>query len=87
VFVNKAKLLPFVVAVLVAVVLYLVLEYTCLGKALRAAADGGQLHGHRRGPVLPHRLRPGPRHHGRRGRADNHLTRGASGGATCPAVE
>lgn len=39
VFVNKAKLVAFVVAVLAAVVLYLVLEYTRLGKALRAAAD------------------------------------------------
>ena len=39
IFVNKAKLVAFVVAVLAAVVLYLVLEYTRLGKALRAAAD------------------------------------------------
>ena len=39
VFLNKAKLVAFFVAVLAAVVLYLVLEYTRLGKALRAAAD------------------------------------------------
>jgi len=39
VFVYKAKLVAYVVAVLAAVVLYLVLEYTRLGKALRAAAD------------------------------------------------
>src|SRR4029078_3853967 len=38
-FLNKAKLVAFVVAVLAAVVLYLVLEYTRLGKALRPAAD------------------------------------------------
>jgi len=39
VFLNKAKLVAFVVAVLAAVALYLVLEYTRLGKALRSAAD------------------------------------------------
>src|SRR6266446_4973603 len=38
VFLNKAKLVAFVVAVLAAVVLYVTLEYTRLGKALRAAA-------------------------------------------------
>ena len=39
VFLNKAKLIAFFVATLVAIVLYLTLEYTRLGKALRAAAD------------------------------------------------
>ena len=39
VFLNKAKLLACAVAIIVAVTLYLVLEYTRLGKALRAAAD------------------------------------------------
>jgi branched-chain amino acid transport system permease protein len=39
VFLNKAKLIAFFVAILVAIVLYLTLEYTRLGKALRAAAD------------------------------------------------
>ena len=39
VFLNKAKLVAFFVAILVATVLYLTLEYTRLGKALRAAAD------------------------------------------------
>jgi branched-chain amino acid transport system permease protein len=39
VFLNKAKLIAFFVAILVAIVLYLALEYTRLGKALRAAAD------------------------------------------------
>ena len=39
VFLNKAKLVAFFVAVLAAVVLYVTLEYTRLGKALRAAAD------------------------------------------------
>jgi branched-chain amino acid transport system permease protein len=39
VFLNKAKLIAFVVAILVAVVLYMTLEYTRLGKALRASAD------------------------------------------------
>jgi branched-chain amino acid transport system permease protein len=39
VFLNKAKLVAFFVAILVAIVLYLTLEYTRLGKALRAAAD------------------------------------------------
>ncbi len=39
VFLNKAKLIAFFVAILVAIVLYMTLEYTRLGKALRAAAD------------------------------------------------
>jgi branched-chain amino acid transport system permease protein len=39
VFLNKAKLVAFFVAVLAAGVLYVTLEYTRLGKALRAAAD------------------------------------------------
>jgi len=39
VFVNKARLIACGVAIVTAVVLYLVLEYTRLGKALRAAAD------------------------------------------------
>jgi branched-chain amino acid transport system permease protein len=39
VFLNKAKLVAFFVAVLAAVALYVTLEYTRLGKALRAAAD------------------------------------------------
>jgi branched-chain amino acid transport system permease protein len=39
VFLNKAKLVAFFVAILVAIALYLALEYTRLGKALRAAAD------------------------------------------------
>jgi branched-chain amino acid transport system permease protein len=39
VFLNKAKLIAFFVAILVAIVLYLTLEYTRLGKALRASAD------------------------------------------------
>ncbi len=39
VFLNKARTIASVIAVLVAVALYLVLEYTRLGKALRAAAD------------------------------------------------
>jgi branched-chain amino acid transport system permease protein len=38
-FLNKAKLVAFFVAILTAVILYVVLEYTRLGKALRAAAD------------------------------------------------
>ena len=39
VFLNKAKLIAFFVAILVAIALYLTLEYTRLGKALRASAD------------------------------------------------
>ena len=39
VFLNKARLMACVVAILVAIALYLLLEYTRLGKALRAAAD------------------------------------------------
>ncbi len=39
VFLNKARLIACGVAVLVAVALYLLLEYTRLGKSLRAAAD------------------------------------------------
>jgi branched-chain amino acid transport system permease protein len=39
VFLNKAKVIAFAVAIVVAIVLYLTLEYTRLGKALRAAAD------------------------------------------------
>ena len=39
VFLNKAKLIAFAVAILVAIVLYMTLEYTRLGKALRASAD------------------------------------------------
>jgi branched-chain amino acid transport system permease protein len=39
VFLNKARLIACGVAIAIAVVLYLVLEYTRLGKALRAAAD------------------------------------------------
>src|SRR5262245_24180951 len=39
VFLNKAKLIAFVVAVLVAILLYLPPEYPPRGKALRAAAD------------------------------------------------
>jgi branched-chain amino acid transport system permease protein len=39
VFLNKARLIACGVAIVTAVVLYLVLEYTRLGKALRAAAD------------------------------------------------
>jgi branched-chain amino acid transport system permease protein len=52
VFLNKAKLVAFFVAILVAIVLYLTLE---------------------RRPRLPHRLRPGERHHGHRRRADGHV--------------
>lgn len=39
VFLNKARLMACAVAILVAIALYLLLEYTRLGKALRAAAD------------------------------------------------
>jgi branched-chain amino acid transport system permease protein len=39
VFLNKARLIACGVAIVTAIVLYLVLEYTRLGKALRAAAD------------------------------------------------
>lgn len=39
VFLNKARLIACAVAIITAVALYLVLEYTRLGKALRAAAD------------------------------------------------
>ena len=39
VFLNKARLVACAVAIIVAVGLYLLLEYTRLGKALRAAAD------------------------------------------------
>jgi branched-chain amino acid transport system permease protein len=39
IFLNKARLIACGVAVLVAVALYLLLEYTRLGKSLRAAAD------------------------------------------------
>lgn len=39
IFLNKAKLIACVVAVVVAIALYMVMEYTRLGKALRAAAD------------------------------------------------
>ncbi|MGE0418607.1 MAG: branched-chain amino acid ABC transporter permease [Acetobacteraceae bacterium] len=39
IFLNKAKLIAFFVAIVVAVALYLLLEYTRMGKALRAAAD------------------------------------------------
>ena len=38
-FLNKAKLVACAVAILTAIALYLMLEYTRLGKALRAAAD------------------------------------------------
>src|SRR6201996_7367452 len=39
VFLNKARLIACAVAIITAISLYLVLEYTRLGKALRAAAD------------------------------------------------
>jgi len=39
VFLNKARLIACAVAIITAITLYLVLEYTRLGKALRAAAD------------------------------------------------
>jgi branched-chain amino acid transport system permease protein len=39
VFLNKARLIACAVAIIVAIGLYLLLEYTRLGKALRAAAD------------------------------------------------
>jgi branched-chain amino acid transport system permease protein len=39
VFVNKARLVACIVAIIAAITLYLVLEYTRLGKSLRAAAD------------------------------------------------
>jgi len=39
VFLNKARLIACAVAIVVAIALYLLLEYTRLGKALRAAAD------------------------------------------------
>lgn len=39
IFLNKAKLIACVVAIGVAIALYLVMEYSRLGKALRAAAD------------------------------------------------
>ena len=39
VFLNKARLIACAVAIIIAITLYLVLEYTRLGKALRAAAD------------------------------------------------
>jgi len=39
IFLNKARLVACVVAIAVAIGLYLVLEYTRMGKALRAAAD------------------------------------------------
>src|SRR5262249_23162072 len=47
----------------------------------RRQPDGGHLHGHRRRPRVPHRLRPGQRHHRRRRRAegDLHLLRSLRG--------
>ena len=39
IFLNKARLMACAVAIVIAITLYLVLEYTRLGKALRAAAD------------------------------------------------
>jgi branched-chain amino acid transport system permease protein len=39
VFLNKARLIACAVAIIVAAVLYLMLEFTRMGKALRAAAD------------------------------------------------
>ena len=39
VFLNKARLIACAVAIIIAIALYLVLEYTRLGKSLRAAAD------------------------------------------------
>jgi branched-chain amino acid transport system permease protein len=39
IFLNKARLMACAVAIIIAITLYLVLEYTRLGKALRAAAD------------------------------------------------
>jgi branched-chain amino acid transport system permease protein len=39
IFLNKARLLACAVAIIIAVTLYVVLEYTRLGKSLRAAAD------------------------------------------------
>ncbi len=39
VFLNKARLIACAIAIVVAVALYLLLEYTRMGKALRAAAD------------------------------------------------
>src|SRR6201995_2118436 len=39
VFLNKARLIACAAAIVIAVTLYLVLEYTRLGKSLRAAAD------------------------------------------------
>jgi branched-chain amino acid transport system permease protein len=39
VFINKARLIACVIAIVVAIALYLVMEYTRLGKAMRAAAD------------------------------------------------
>jgi branched-chain amino acid transport system permease protein len=39
VFINKARLIACAIAIVVALALYLVMEYTRLGKAMRAAAD------------------------------------------------
>ncbi|HKD76883.1 MAG TPA: branched-chain amino acid ABC transporter permease, partial [Ktedonobacterales bacterium] len=39
IFLNKAKLIACAVAIVTAIILYLVLEFTRLGKSLRAAAD------------------------------------------------
>ena len=39
VFVNKARLVTCAIAIIVAITLYLVMEYTTFGKAMRAAAD------------------------------------------------
>lgn len=39
IFLNKAKLIACAVAIIIAIILYLMLEYTRLGKSLRAAAD------------------------------------------------
>jgi branched-chain amino acid transport system permease protein len=39
VFINKARLIACAIAIVVAIALYLVMEYTRLGKAMRAAAD------------------------------------------------
>ena len=66
---TRPKLVAFVVAVLAAVCSYLVLEYTRLGKALRAAADNPTAATYMGIDVdrSPHRLRPGLRHHRGRG--------------------
>ncbi len=74
---QSARLIACAVAIVTAIALYLVLEYTCLGKALRAAADNptaATYMGIDVDRAYPHRVRPRLRHHRGGRRPDGHLS-------------